>query len=289
MNDDRKLDQLLDAWLDGGPTVAPNRVTEAARLETRATRQSAALPGWTRRFPSMNNTMRYGVVAAGMAVAAVLGFSLLASPNVGNPGLGEPSPTPRPSPRSLADVPAGEELEPGSYEWSTVGSLTVSLTVPEGWTGFDLGVAKEESSDSFAAVAVWPSDTEVGQVYADPCQWSAGTVEPAVGPTVDDLATALADQPQRGDAIPTDVSIGGYNGKMIELTVPDDIDLADCDQGEFRSWNGRFHQGPGQVDRIYILDVDGQRVVIDAHHLPAASEAVRTEQEAIVASLRFER
>ncbi len=285
MNDDRKLDQLLDAWLDAGPTVAPDRVTEAARLETRSTRQSAALPGWTRRFPGMNNTMRFGIAAAGLAAAAVLGFSFLASPNFGNPGVGEPSPTPTPSPRPLA---AGE-LDAGSYQWSTVGSLTVSLTVPDGWEGFDLGVVKEESSGASATVVVWPSDAEASQVYADPCEWGGGTVQPPVGPTVDDLATALADQPQRGDAVPTDVSIGGHDGKMIELTVPDDIDFADCDQNEFRSWTGRNHQGPGQVDRVYILDVEGQRVVIDAHHLPGISEAVVAEQQAIVESLQFKR
>jgi hypothetical protein len=74
---------------------------------------------------------------------------------------------------------------------------------------------------------------------------------------------------------------------MIELTVPGDIDFADCWSGLFKSWPGRFHQGPAQVDRIYILDVGGQRVVIDAHFLPGTSEAARVEQQAIVESIQL--
>ncbi len=55
-------------------------------------------------------------------------------------------------------------------------------------------------------------DGDLANVYEDPCQWQGAIVEPQVGPTVDDLANALAGQPQRGDAVPVDVSIGGYTG-----------------------------------------------------------------------------
>ena len=40
---DRNFDQLLDAWMDLGPTAAPDRVADAARLEARTTRQTAIL------------------------------------------------------------------------------------------------------------------------------------------------------------------------------------------------------------------------------------------------------
>jgi len=66
-----------------------------------------------------------------------------------------------------------------------------------------------------------------------------------------------------------------------------DIDIASCDEGEFRSWFGRYHQGPGQIDEVYILDVDGERQVLIAHHMPAASEADLAEQQAIVESIDF--
>ena len=58
---DRNFDQLLNAWMDLGPTTAPDRVADAARLEAAATRQlPAALSRWApRRFPVMN-TVRSG-------------------------------------------------------------------------------------------------------------------------------------------------------------------------------------------------------------------------------------
>jgi hypothetical protein len=74
---------------------------------------------------------------------------------------------------------------------------------------------------------------------------------------------------------------------MIEMTVPSDIDFADCDRGEFRSWLGRYHQGPGQVDQVYILDVEGQRVVIYTNYMPGTSETERAEREAIVESMQL--
>ena len=92
---DRNLEQLLDAWLDAGPKVAPGRVTEAARLEIRSTRQPAALRGWPpRRFPIMSNTMRIALATAAVAVAAVLGYNYLIAPNIGSSGLDDPTPTP---------------------------------------------------------------------------------------------------------------------------------------------------------------------------------------------------
>jgi hypothetical protein len=45
----------------------------------------------------------------------------------------------------------------------------------------------------------------------------------------------------------------------------------DCDGQTFESWtangwNGhRFQQAPGQVDRLWILDVNDERLVVDAY------------------------
>ena len=57
---DRNFDQLLNAWMDLGPTTAPDRVADAARLEAATTRQRPAiLSRWApRRFPTMNTPPR---------------------------------------------------------------------------------------------------------------------------------------------------------------------------------------------------------------------------------------
>ena len=80
---------------------------------------------------------------------------------------------------------------------------------------------------------------------------------------------------------------GRWPGLAIELTVPDDIDLADCDGGQFRSWGPdpvRAHQGPGQHDVVWVVDT-GERLVIDASWMPATQADVIAEIEAILESI----
>jgi len=50
----------------------------------------------------------------------------------------------------------------------------------------------------------------------------------------------------------------------------------------------RYQQGPGQVDELWILDVDGQRLVIDATHMPVTSMADVAELHSILRTIRFE-
>src|SRR5688572_32515628 len=101
---EHSFDQLLDAWMDLGPTNAPERVADAARLEVRTARQRPAfLSRWaTRRFPEMNNTMKFALGAAAV-VAAVLGLAYFVAPNVGGPGPSDPLPTRSPSTAAAID------------------------------------------------------------------------------------------------------------------------------------------------------------------------------------------
>ena len=59
----------------------------------------------------------------------------------------------------------------------------------------------------------------------------------------------------------------------------------------FKSWNDaigdRYQQGPGQVDRLWILDVEGNRLLIDATYMPAATEQDRAELAMVVNSILF--
>ncbi len=90
---DRTHEQLLDAWMDLGPTVAPARVAEAARLEARSTRQTATLSRWLpRRYPEMNTMAKLALSVAAVAVAALIGISMLGGGNIGGPDLADPTP-----------------------------------------------------------------------------------------------------------------------------------------------------------------------------------------------------
>ena len=142
----------------------------------------------------------------------------------------------------------------------------------------------------------------VDEVYAHPCQWQGTLIQP--GPGVEDLVTALVDVPLRNATSPTVVEVGGYPGLSLEWSVPADLEFddegnfTDCDgdaggPSDFRSWTGvggpstRYHQGPGQVDRLWILDVTGKRLVIDAFSMPEATDEEITQVQQIVDSIRF--
>lgn len=89
---------------------------------------------------------------------------------------------------------------------------------------------------------------------------------------------------------------------QLEWSVPADIDFSTCDEDvsvgdhPFRSWTAvegswasdRYQQGPGQVDRLWILDVDGQRLVVDAMYMPSSDAKDRAELWQVMESIRFE-
>jgi len=177
------------------------------------------------------------------------------------------------------------------------------VTVPDGWNTLDGWILnRPRASEDIPPVAVqfW----DVDQVYGHPCEWSGTLFQP--GPTVDDLAEALIDVPLRNATQPIDVTLDGHAGKYLEWSVPVNIemdeqgDFLDCDltydgHRDFKSWTGkgwssnRYQQGPGQVDRLWILDIDGARLVIDAFSMPYATSNGREELLAVVESIRFER
>jgi hypothetical protein len=160
------------------------------------------------------------------------------------------------------------------------------ITVPDGWRingGFALTGHNDKPLE--LAVTIW----DVVDVYANGCQWLGPMIHP--GPTAGELATVLASRPLRNATTPVAVSLGGYSGKFLEWSVPPGISFSDCEGGMFKSWNDaigdRYQQGPGQVDRLWILDVEGNRLLIDATYMPAATEQDRAELAMVVNSILF--
>jgi hypothetical protein len=182
----------------------------------------------------------------------------------------------------------GRVLGGGSYP-----AYTVEVS-DHWWT--DHGYFLVRDGPAVMGVSVW----DVGQVPRDPCRWSDSLDDP--GPSVDDLVEALVAQAQRDASPPVAVTLGGYSGRYLEWSVPADAivsgdgDFAGCDPQDehldFVSWLGdgfgeRWQQVAGQVDRLWVLDVAGQRLVVDATYSPDASEEQRAELEQVVESIRF--
>jgi hypothetical protein len=100
-----------------------------------------------------------------------------------------------------------------------------------------------------------------------------------------------------------DVSVGGFAGQAMTLRVPLSFDLpngtreekfAACDDNTYafygiegRTDNERNAQGAGQIDELWILDVDGSIVILDAAYSPATPAEVVEEARAMAESASF--
>ena len=132
------------------------------------------------------------------------------------------------------------------------------------------------------------------KLYRRACDSSGTEFDP--GPSVDDLANALASLEDFEVTAPADVTVSGYEGKRVALTVPMDADVdpaADphspsCDGGKYSLSSDRWYQAPGQTDDMWILDVDGERQLIVASDAPGTPADVTAQLEAMVASMEIE-
>jgi hypothetical protein len=130
----------------------------------------------------------------------------------------------------------------------------------------------------------------VDGLYSDPCHDNApGEQDVVVGPTVEDLAAALQDQSAYEASTPTAVAVDGYTGLRMDLQLPSDIDFATCDEGQFWVWDaGPYAQGPGNQWHLWILDVEGVRVVVLAEDFTTTPEEDRAEMQEIIDSIEID-
>ncbi len=198
-----------------------------------------------------------------------------------------------PSSTSQASVLRATFKGAGAYP-----EVTVEVPSAHDWTMVGNFAVVSETGGSSRGVAFW----DVGKVARDPCHSLGKLYDP--GPSVDDLVGALRSQAMRRATAPTDTTLAGYPATYLELSVPADMvvneeaDFAGCDvQGnghrDFVSWEGaggqgeRFHQMAGEVDRLWILEVNGQRLVVDASHSPGTTQDQIDELDAIIASVQL--
>lgn len=236
----------------------------------------------------MNTIAKFGLAAAVVAIAAVLGLNYLAAPNIGSPSMVDvtPSPSPSPTPQPLGDIP----LDPGTVVATGFGaseSVTFTFIVPDGWVGFSgVGVLPVSGTEAPDGMGIGFGEVNAG-LFRDPCRWAVDAPEIPVGPTVEDLANALAAQSAFEASDPVEVSLGGYSGQRVDLRLPSDVES--CDMGEFYPWVGSLYaQGPNNRWDVWILDVEGDRLIVIATHFPGTSAEDLAEQQGIIDSLVIE-
>lgn len=299
MSTDRDVTGIVRSWLEDGATALPDRVLDSVLDQLPATSQRRAWwPAW--RLSEMNTFAKFAVAAAAVVVVAIVGIRLL--PGQGGIGGSLPSASPSPSPSPIASPLAVHDgpLSPGTYVvgpapkdrfWSCpepIGpgcsnKMGLVFTLPDGWSGIgEESITLAENAPPAGAGLLF---TRGNGLYNDPC----GIEDPPgipVGPTAADFASALADHPLLDVTTPVDVTLAGYSGKYVDLQVPSD--LAGC--ATYRPWEpGLYAQGPAQRWHLWILDVAGQRVVVQSTDYAGTSAQDRAELQAIVDSLVIER
>ncbi len=204
--------------------------------------------------------------------------------------------SPTPGAQDISEFQHITPIEPGAYfvdpDYDPSTPLRVTYEVPvEGWSSWTGAV--KFAGDGHVGVSI----TTVDNLVRHGCRDHAGA-EPPVGPSVDDLATALADlAPFRVTSPPKDVTIYGYSGTYLELTVPD-LDLSRCVGGNLMSWVAPFdtepgdafygYTGAGYTEEFWILDVDGTRLMIAAERSAGSPPKDVVEQDVILDSIRIE-
>lgn len=85
------------------------------------------------------------------------------------------------------------------------------------------------------------------------------------------------------------MSLAGYHGLYVELTSPQDLRTCGPEPGLWASGptGGRGIYGDGQVDLVWILDPDGQRILVDASYSPSSTASDIDKLNSMVESLRF--
>lgn len=231
-------------------------------------------------------------VAAAAIVVAAIGLTWLNFRPAAGPG----TVTPTATAEMITFISQGP-LEPGRYAFDYLYAAgadsrdgpTVAITVPsEGWTGYQsFAVDKNygpNPSEAGASFVVWRIENR----YVNPCVQS-GTPPPALfpspGPGIDELLGDLANQAGLAAGPLTPVTIDGFSGKFVELTVV--ADIATC-VGGFFPWIDKFVQGNNELLRVYALDVDGFRLTFFLRIPERTPPADRAELESIVASITIE-
>jgi hypothetical protein len=283
MSDERDLTRSVRSWLETGATGLPDRVLDQVLAQVAETPQhrTSWVPG---RGPWI------AAAAAVLAVAVVIGLGLLPV----TVRIGDADPAPAPAPLQFVPLPIGP-IEPGAYEVAEEFAVELAFTVPPGWSKFDVGPDHVSivQTPGGRLYPTPPDGTAIGffvvdNLFADPCLPGNNMFDPPVGPTVEDLADALATVPAYRASERRPVVVSGYSGETMRL----DLEVYMCSYSQVMLWRTpsgwvRNPQGEEEQNRLWILDVDGVRLVINALSFPGASDASLAELEAIVDSVRI--
>ncbi|HSL97587.1 MAG TPA: hypothetical protein VK831_03350 [Candidatus Deferrimicrobiaceae bacterium] len=303
MSAERDANRIVRSWLREDGRERADRVLRQVLEIVDTTPQRR--PWWpTRRIVDMPTYAKLPAAAAAVVVVAVIGISLLPGAGFGGPGptptpTAAPSPSLRAGPTPIVDaLPSTGPLEAGRYSFSQNG-VHFSLDLPTaGWTSGGVSVAPDGgmlTKMDRTAERVWLLLWSIDGVYADPCN---NVPAPPVSPSAAALAAAVAGMPGLDVAtLPVAMTLGGHDAWHVVVQPRAD---AGCLASEYRMWYDDVRCGGddpcyryatalgSQVNSIWIFEVDGTHVWIEAETFTTAGPETLPEVQQIIESIEFE-
>jgi hypothetical protein len=269
-------DIVIASWLrNEAGDGASDRLLAAARRQIESTHQRRTF--WAaRRSEPMNSGLKVAFAAtAVVAVVAVGAYLVPRSGGLGGPGPATPSPQPSPSIQTARMWVAGSPL--GS-------TLRLTAQLPGNWNNnrwvATNGVDAPYGTAFFAGL--------VDNTFQDPCTHVQRT--PRLGSSVEALTTALGEIPNLTASKPIQATIAGHSATYVELTIPASLP---CAPDQFYLWQDSpqgylWVLAPGESIGVWILEAQGQRVVIGTRSWPATTVEMKAELQRVLDSIVFD-
>jgi hypothetical protein len=148
----------------------------------------------------------------------------------------------------------------------------------------------------------------IQHVNTFPCRWASRAYTDTAYPhTAAGLASALSafwgQDPNQAPFFsnstiapistrPRVVAISGRSALYVEVLIPSVLDFSQCDADQLVLWESadgsvRYGLGPGEIDRLWVVDMHGAPVVVDAALPVLASPSDTAELQAVIDSVRI--
>jgi hypothetical protein len=198
----------------------------------------------------------------------------------------------------LRDGSEGIPLEAGPYGLIPAGSPVKNVAVIQAPAGYEnyggWTFVTHEGDGPFRALGILTVDS----VFGDPCGSKGHSKTDTLknpGPTVKDLARALTEQKGTTTSKPAPVMLDGYHGLHLDYQIAKGVDVAKCEAKAFDILTmapnddaGWWIDASRERAGIWILDVDGERVLMSWVAWPGTTKAHIKELNAMAKSTKFE-
>jgi hypothetical protein len=159
-------------------------------------------------------------------------------------------------------------LPAGRYQVPISDTLAYEIELPEGTYAYDgKYLAFDQARPQRIAGILYVDEAGEGVgVSRDPCT-KQDDIVPA-GRTIDELVSAISNQPILDVSEPVTAELGGARGLYLEVRIPKDYNASRCGGGEIGlvGRSGMIRNAlPGYVGTWWVLNVDGERILVQPY------------------------